>query len=56
MKIESIRLKSYKIFKDLRLDNLPQLVIFIGTYQLEIGQKNGLHYVNRELFNGANPK
>lgn len=31
MRIESIRLKNYKVFEDLKLDNLPALVIFVGA-------------------------
>lgn len=31
MKIESIRLKNYKLFKDIALDNLPELAIFVGA-------------------------
>lgn len=31
MKIETIRLKNYKVYKDLELTNLPSLVIFIGA-------------------------
>lgn len=31
MKIETIRLKNYKTYKDLELTNLPSLVIFVGA-------------------------
>ena len=31
MKIESIRLKNYKTFADLQLDNLPALAVFVGA-------------------------
>lgn len=31
MKIETIRLKNYKAYKDLQLTNLPSLVIFVGA-------------------------
>ncbi|MBU7005474.1 AAA family ATPase [Phosphitispora fastidiosa] len=31
MKIEGLRLKNFKIFKDLRLVNLPDMVVFLGA-------------------------
>lgn len=31
MKIEAFRLKNYKIFKDLKLVNLPDMVVFLGA-------------------------
>ena len=31
MRIESIRLKNFKAFKDLKLDNLPALAVFVGA-------------------------
>lgn len=31
MQIETIRLKNYKTFRDLRLTNLPQLAVFVGA-------------------------
>lgn len=31
MRIESIRIKNYKLFKDIELNNLPELAIFVGA-------------------------
>jgi len=31
MKIEGLRLKNYKIFKDLKLTDLPDMVVFLGA-------------------------
>ena len=31
MRIESIRLKNFKVFKDLHLKDLPKLVVFVGA-------------------------
>lgn len=31
MKIETIRLKNYKVYNDLELTNLPNMVIFVGA-------------------------
>ena len=31
MKIESIRIKNYKAFRDIELQNLPELAIFVGA-------------------------
>lgn len=31
MKIEQIRLKNFKVFKNIQLDNLPQLAVFVGA-------------------------
>lgn len=31
MRIESIRIKNYKVFKDIELNNLPELAIFVGA-------------------------
>ena len=31
MRIESIKLKNYKVFKDVELNDLPDLAIFVGA-------------------------
>lgn len=31
MKIESIRLKNFKVFEDLQIDNLPDLAVYVGA-------------------------
>lgn len=31
MKIESIRLKNFKTFQNLKLENLPELAVFVGV-------------------------
>ena len=31
MKIEAIRLKNYKVFKSVDLENLPSMVVFVGA-------------------------
>lgn len=31
MKIEALRLKNYKVFKELRLNNLPNMAVFLGA-------------------------
>ncbi len=31
MKIESLRIKNYKIFKDATLKNIPNMAVFLGA-------------------------